>query len=157
MLLRLLRSSMKSLNMILVKILVFLNLKAVMCHYNLSLIKIYQVGKEKVMVFILIIRYTATTISHNFTKWQIFEGKVDYNEVIGCKGKKVSKRNIERLKLLEKDLIYPPRLRFQFVCTNQSLAKIVTKVETTLNGMSIMTISCSLFLLIIRVLPTVKA
>lgn len=56
--------------------------------------------------------------------------------MIGCKGKDVSKNDIEKLKVLESDLNYPPRLRFQFVCTNQARAHKVAKVKATLIGMS---------------------
>ena len=55
---------------------------------------------------------------------------------MGWKEKDVSPDEIERLEGLERDLNYPPRLRFQFVCTNQALAKKVTKVKAILIGMS---------------------
>ena len=48
----------------------------------------------------------------------------------------MSKNDIEKLKVLESDLNYPPRLRFQFVCTNQARAHKVAKVKATLIGMS---------------------
>lgn len=55
---------------------------------------------------------------------------------MGCKGKDVSENDIEKLEILEDVMIYPPRLRFQFVCTDQAHANKVTKVKVTFIGMS---------------------
>ena len=65
---------------------------------------------------------------------QISEKDVDYYEVMNCRGRDVTEEDIERLKLLEEALVYPPRLRFQFVCHNKDHAQECTKVEVTLNG-----------------------
>ncbi|XP_019854976.1 PREDICTED: uncharacterized protein LOC109583907 [Amphimedon queenslandica] len=64
---------------------------------------------------------------------EVLEKEVDYNEVIGYQ-EVASKNNIKRLEELEKDLLYPPRLRFRFNCTNQSLADKITKIKVKLNG-----------------------
>lgn len=56
---------------------------------------------------------------------------------MGWKGKDVSKNEIKKLEELESDMNYPPRLRFQFVCTNQALAKKATKVKATLFGICV--------------------
>lgn len=65
---------------------------------------------------------------------QISEEDVDYYKVMKCRGRNVTKEDIEQLKLLEEVLNYPPRLCFQFVCHNKDHAQKCTTVEVTLKG-----------------------
>lgn len=63
---------------------------------------------------------------------QILEKKVDFYEVMDCRDRDVTKEDIEQLEFLEEALVYPPRLRYQFMCHNKAHER--TKVEVTLNG-----------------------
>ena len=53
---------------------------------------------------------------------------------MNCRGRNVTKEDIEQLKVLEEVLNYPPRLRYQFMCHNKDHARECTKVEVTING-----------------------
>ena len=51
-----------------------------------------------------------------------------------CKGKPVTEDSLQKLKMLEDELLYPPRFRFEFSCTNPSLAQSKAEVTATFTG-----------------------
>lgn len=65
---------------------------------------------------------------------KISEKKVDFYEVMDCRDRDVTEEDIKRLENLEEALVYPPRLRFRFICHNKAHAQECTKVEVTING-----------------------
>lgn len=51
-----------------------------------------------------------------------------------CKGKPVTEDSLQKLKMLEDELLYPPRFCFEFSCTNPSLAQSKAEVTATFTG-----------------------
>ena len=51
-----------------------------------------------------------------------------------CKGKPVTEDSRAKLKMLEDELLYPPRFRFEFSCTNPSLAQSKAEVTASFTG-----------------------
>ena len=56
---------------------------------------------------------------------------IDYLNIMGCKGGKVSKENIEVLELLEETLSYPPHFQLHF--TVDRSADCLSKQNVTVN------------------------
>ena len=51
-----------------------------------------------------------------------------------CKGIPVTEDGLQRLKMLEDMFLYPPRFRFEFSCTDTSLAQPRAEVTANLTG-----------------------